>query len=829
MCQSLEILISELPVVSIALENHISFLDKAIDIDLKISVDLSILRSRDMQVEIIDSFEQLQNIRDRWNLVYQADSQAQFFASWSWISGYVKCQNTSGVAWFILAARTDSDGSDYVAFLPLSISVENDNELGLYSQLAMLGVTDSHHPGFICIPEYENDAVAAFVAYLQHQEIWSVFELRNIQRESLRLNRFLSSFSENQVKIVEACDRFYKDELDDINNRICPYASLPNDWDQYLQTLSSNTRQKIKRFLRELENSDELHISYVTSANVDNQIEILLRLWQSNWESRKGVERCSLIVEHWKIVLHNCFEHNCLYLPILWKGDRPLGAMAHFIDTYQKAILFFVAARDETFTDLPPGLILHCKAIHYGIQNGFKVYDFLMGNEAYKYSFGVQERYITTVLIHRKDWVHEAIVLNPRSISEAIAIAEIYHREGHLNEAKKRYQQILASQPEQPAVLYNLAVIMQRQGDYVAAETLLKKLLKIQPANTKIWFSLGTLYQQQDRLSAAIDTYKEALNIAPTPGVATLAIYHNLGYALQQQEDWNGAIECYQKARELDPTCAEAEVMWANALHVQGRLSTAEKQHYATVNYTLGHKRRQAGDTKAAIEYYHQAVSMQPNWAEAYHTLGFVLEESKESSWDDVIDCYQKAQALAPNSVEIDASLANALFAQGKLPVEKQALYAVINHNLGDRHKQKGDWETASHYYRKAIALKPDCSETYYNLGLALQKTSNSNLDESIACYQKARALAPDSLKTDVGLANALFAQGKLSPEKLAFYACLNSDLGHQYKQAGDLELAIDHYRQAVAMDPNLAEVRNSLRLALQEQGNVQIKVSVAK
>ncbi|QYO65086.1 tetratricopeptide repeat protein [Leptolyngbya sp. 7M] len=184
---------------------------------------------------------------------------------------------------------------------------------------------------------------------------------------------------------------------------------------------------------------------------------------------------------------------------------------------------------------------------------------------------------------------------------------------------------------------------------------------------------------------------------------------------------------------------------------------------------------------------------------------------------------------MAPDSTEIDVSLANALFAQGKLSPEKQSFYAVVTYDLGQQYRQQGNWETAAQYYRKAIALKPDWAEAYHSLGLALQKASSSNLDEAIACYQKAQALEPASLKADVSLANACFARGKLPAEKLADYAARNHDLGYQYQQLGDLELAIDHYRQAIAMEPNLIEARDNLRLALQKQGNVQIKVSVAK
>jgi tetratricopeptide (TPR) repeat protein len=84
-------------------------------------------------------------------------------------------------------------------------------------------------------------------------------------------------------------------------------------------------------------------------------------------------------------------------------------------------------------------------------------------------------------------------------------------------------------------------------------------------------------------------------------------------------------------------------------------------------------------------------------------------------------------------------------------------------------------------------------------------------------------------VKADISLANARFEQGTLPLEQLPFYAHQNHELGHQYRQDGELQLAIDHYRQAIAMAPNLAAARDSLRLALQKQSSTPIKVSVAK
>ena len=47
--------------------------------------------------------------------------------------------------------------------------------------------------------------------------------------------------------------------------------------------------------------------------------------------------------------------------------------------------------------------MLHAYAIRHAIANGMTEYDFLRGNEPYKYSFGCEERRIRSLFVTTKD------------------------------------------------------------------------------------------------------------------------------------------------------------------------------------------------------------------------------------------------------------------------------------------------------------------------------------------------------------------------------------------------------------------------------------------
>src|SRR5262249_16044458 len=155
----------------------------------------------------------------------------------------------------------------------------------------------------------------------------------------------------------------------------------------------ANTRQKIRRLLKQFEASHEYRITVATSETIERDLDTLLRFWEIKWTPRKG-DLVPALIRTNRPMLTRSFKADLLYLPTLWKADQALAALATLIDRRKRSFLFYMTGRDEAFDGPPPGVILHAYSIRYAIENGFTEYDFLRGNEPYKYSFGVQERRI---------------------------------------------------------------------------------------------------------------------------------------------------------------------------------------------------------------------------------------------------------------------------------------------------------------------------------------------------------------------------------------------------------------------------------------------------
>ncbi|MFB2933952.1 GNAT family N-acetyltransferase [Aerosakkonemataceae cyanobacterium BLCC-F154] len=573
-----------------------------------------------MKIDLIDDFAIFKELRENWDSIYAADSQAHFFLSWIWLSGWLEMVHER---WFILAAKPDTEDSSYIAFFPLKMLLKYQDGGNFETEIYMVGNSLADYTGLICLPGYEEEVIPAFAAYIQEQLVWSNFNVKSFLQTDTRMSLFLNSFSRDSFKLSQL--QVQSLNAEDPDSNVAPYLLLPDDWEKYLQNnVGTNTRQKIRRFLRKVESSNELKITYVNADNFASHSEILLKFWESRWRDKKG-DNFDVIMNYYRLILRHCFVNNCLYLSVLWQGDKPLGAIANFIDFEQKSMLFVITGRDQTCKNPPPGLILHADAIRYAIQNGFKVYDFLMGNEEYKYSFGSQDRHLLHFLAKRKNCQPKQQDLQ-EILALAFQLAVRDHRSNRLTKAEQGYRHILEAQRNHPDALYGLAVLMRQKGEYQEAESLLKDLLQIQPNSIKALFSLANLHQMQNQLSEAIAIYQQILALQPD----MIAVYNNLGYAFQQQGKLSDAIASYQKALELQPDCLEADVNLANALYAQGKLDPEKQLHYAEMNKKLGSKSKQVGDLKTAIAYYQQSISMNPDLAEARHNLDLLLQKQNK-------------------------------------------------------------------------------------------------------------------------------------------------------------------------------------------------------
>ncbi|MRX37539.1 GNAT family N-acetyltransferase [Aminobacter sp. MDW-2] len=526
-----------------------------------------------MQVDVITDVETLAKLRQDWERLYKADPEAQFFVSWAWLVPYMRFYKG---AWFVLAARLGNPGSPYVALMPLRMRTRMSGKTGLFfNEISMAGNNAADYTGAICDPVHAEMALKAFGRHVA-QMGWARLNLENLRMSRERVFAFIGQFSRD----IFAMREFSRvNAADNVDNCRCFAAALPDTFDGYLDNvLSTNTRQKLRRFLRKVD-AGELRITRADADTYERDIDTLLDLWRIKWGARKG-DRLAAILHNNRRVLRDSFRNGTLYLPVLWQGDRPLGGLAIFVDPVKKALLFFMAGRDEAVTSVPTGLILHGHCIKLAIENGLTTYDFLRGDEPYKFAFGVTESKINCAQIYTKSGRNNGDRLDTRSLNGIFAEVTRLHQQGQLERAESGYRQILATDASHSRALYGIGQLLSAKGEHREALAHYQTLANSVPTSAKAWLRLGMELQALSRHIEAAEAFRKVLSLSPDFAGAEFSLAKSLA-ALDRIEN---AIETLEALEHKLEAASRDDTLLAKTRIMLKRLKLESRPSYIMLN-----------------------------------------------------------------------------------------------------------------------------------------------------------------------------------------------------------------------------------------------------
>jgi len=392
-----------------------------------------------MIVERIDHFESFLGLRTAWEVLYRSDPEAQYFLSWTWLRGVLEAHPGQ---WLVLVAR--GDDCQYLGALPLHLTtLWSKSRKRIRNELEFAGrLFWADYGGVLCLPGHEADVLPAFANHLKRMS-WSHLYMKGFRISDRRYELFMGPFADDRLIVEPLTQKINDGETD---NMVCPYIDLPDTFDRYLvDKLSSNTRQKVRRYLRKVESSSDYRLTVSTPATRARDLEILEDLWRAMWGPLKGSKTDRLASMYRKIVARG-LEDESVHMPMLWHGEIPIGLLASFVDWDKSRLLFFLAGRDESFREVPVGLVLHACNVRWAIEHGIRTYDLLRGDEPYKFSLGatgsVRLRYS---LVRTRSGTNLNDALDSSCLGEALRMVDDFVRGGQAYEAMTAFYQTLAT------------------------------------------------------------------------------------------------------------------------------------------------------------------------------------------------------------------------------------------------------------------------------------------------------------------------------------------------------------------------------------------------
>ncbi|MCC3571028.1 MAG: tetratricopeptide repeat protein [Microcoleus sp. PH2017_40_RAT_O_B] len=331
--------------------------------------------------------------------------------------------------------------------------------------------------------------------------------------------------------------------------------------------------------------------------------------------------------------------------------------------------------------------------------------------------------------------------------------------------------------------------------------------------------------------------------------------YLNEGNQLKEASFYDQALECYEKAlEELNMETVEIYNQQAEVYCLQGKVEEAItycqkaltiKPNYAVGYKTLGNVFLVAGKVEEARDSYVKAIEIQPDYAAALANLGSIY--AQKQSWEEAISYYQKAIEIQPDFAGVYRNLARIFSQIDKLEEAAECSYlglilepgkatAEEFLSLGNSLLEQGNQDRAIICYRRAIDLNSSFYAPYQKLGGVL--TVLKQWDEAIACYRKAIELNPSFPEAYYSLGEAQAQQWRWEEAVAAYseaielepsYFEAHQKLGEAFHVVGKIDEAIACYRRALTITSNylgsseqLHSLHFNLGEALQRQGKFE-------
>jgi CelD/BcsL family acetyltransferase involved in cellulose biosynthesis len=179
--------------------------------------------------------------------------------------------------------------------------------------------------------------------------------------------------------------------------RPTPRIALDGDFDAYLARIDKKQRHEIRRKMRRAAESGipvNFHIiedGTALEAGIESFFELMAQ------DPNKAGFLKPAMRAHMGAVMRNAFANGYLWLAFLTLNGTNAAAALNF--NYKNKLWGYNSGVGREFMELSPGWILLTYQIQWACEHGHFEFDFMRGDEEYKYRFGGVNKYVMRVVI----------------------------------------------------------------------------------------------------------------------------------------------------------------------------------------------------------------------------------------------------------------------------------------------------------------------------------------------------------------------------------------------------------------------------------------------
>jgi CelD/BcsL family acetyltransferase involved in cellulose biosynthesis len=307
--------------------------------------------------------ESFESIYDTWKKLYEGSTTAPIFASPEW--SRVWWQQFGSGAELYLAAVQQAGRTTGIA--PLQIKGKAASFIG--------SVDVCDYLDFVIAPGSED----AFFG-----ELLDNLKSAGVLRLELAPLRPEATVRTSLINIAPK----YKWQVSCAQEDVTVELNLPSSWEEYLKLLSGKQRHELNRKLRRLNEEGDLNHRIAAYAN-ESDMDTFLRLFRDSRQD-KAAFLTEQMESFFRSIARAMAEQNLLRLNILELNNKAVAATMCF--DYKDTVYLYNSGYEPDYGWLSVGVVSKALCIKAAIERHKKRFDFLKGDEAYKYHLGGQEK-----------------------------------------------------------------------------------------------------------------------------------------------------------------------------------------------------------------------------------------------------------------------------------------------------------------------------------------------------------------------------------------------------------------------------------------------------
>lgn len=385
------------------------------------------------------------------------------------------------------------------------------------------------------------------------------------------------------------------------------------------------------------------------------------------------------------------------------------------------------------------------------------------------------------ILVAKKDlaaarqYFEKALKIQPAYYPAAASLASLDVRENKIDDAKRRFEGILAADSKNVPAQLAMAALASRTGAKAPEViAIVNKAVASSPNDLTARQALVDAYIQTNNPKQAVIAAQEALTALPD----SPEIMDAFGRAQLAAGDYNQALQAFGKLSAAQPTSPLPYLRMAEVNVAAKRLDDAIKnleqslkvkpdyldgQRALVAVYVNARKFKEASQTAREIQ------KQQPKSPIGYLLEGDVAMIQKLPA--DAVHPYRAGLAQAPTS-ELAIKLNTALTAAGnKAESDKFVASWLKDHpsdilfrnHLAEAAGVRQEWAVAVQHYRAILDLQPESPVALNNVAWAMWKNKDP---KAIDYAQRANTLAPNQPPFMDTLATLLNAKGDVAGAK---------------------------------------------------------------